>query len=129
MTAEEIMAWEEKVYDLKKEIRERDADSIDQLADGVVSALEKRYEAMRDAEIERLDKSREAWEQWRDDSVAAIEDQIAALDQLADTEDEEKKSAEELRKIEKLRREVEYEQDAYNRQKLQQQLDEAVASR
>ena len=52
------MAWEEKVYDLKKEIRERDADSIDQLADGVVSALEKRYEAMRDAEIERLDKSR-----------------------------------------------------------------------
>lgn len=129
MTAEEIMAWEEKVYDLKKEIRERDADSIDQLADGVVSALEKRYEAMRDAEIQRLDKSREAWEQWRDDSVQAIEDQIAALDQLADTEDEEKKSAEELRKIEKLRREVEYEQDAYNRQKLQQQLDEAVASR
>ena len=129
MTAEEIMAWEEKVYDLKKEIRERDADSIDQLADGVVSALEKRYEAMRDAEIERLDKSREAWEQWRDDSVQAIEDQIAALDQLADTEEEEKKSAEELRKIEKLRREVEYEQDAYNRQKLQQQLDEAVASR
>lgn len=129
MTAEEIMAWEEKVYDLKKEIRERDADSIDQLADGVVSALEKRYEAMRDAEIERLDKSREAWEQWRDDSVAAIEDQIAALDKLADNEDEEKKSAEELRKIEKLRREVEYEQDAYNRQKLQQQLDEAVASR
>ena len=129
MTAEEIMVWEEKVYDLKKEIRERDADSIDQLADGVVSALEKRYEAMRDAEIERLDKSREAWEQWRDDSVQAIEDQIAALDQLADTEDEEKKSAEELRKIEKLRREVEYEQDAYNRQKLQQQLDEAVASR
>ena len=129
MTAEEIMAWEEKVYDLKKEIRERDADSIDQLADGVVSALEKRYEVMRDAEIERLDKSREAWEQWRDDSVQAIEDQIAALDQLADTEDEEKKSAEELRKIEKLRREVEYEQDAYNRQKLQQQLDEAISSR
>lgn len=129
MTAEEIMDWEKKVYDLKKEIRERDADSIDQLADGVVSALEKRYEAMRDAEIERLDKSREAWEQWRDDSVQAIEDQIAALDKLTDTEDEEKKSAEELRKIEKLRREVEYEQDGYNRQKLQQQLDEAVSSR
>lgn len=129
MTAEEIMAWEEKVYDFKKEIRERDADSIDQLADGVVSALEKRYEAMRDAEIQRLDKSREAWEQWRDDSVQAIEDQIAALEQLADSEDEEKKSAEELRKIEKLRREAEYEQDEYNRQKLQQQLDEAISSR
>ena len=129
MTAKEIMSWEEKVYDLKKEIRERDADSIDQLADGVVSALEKRYEAMRDAEIERLDKSRKAWEQWRDDSVQAIEDQIAALERLSDSEDEEKKSAEELRKIEKLRREAEYEQDEYNRKKLQQQLDEAISSR
>lgn len=67
--------------------------------------------------------------QWRDDSVQAIEDQIAALEKLADSEDEEKKSAEELRKIEKLRREAEYEQDEYNRQKLQQQLDEAISSR
>lgn len=129
MTAEEIMSWEEKVYDLKKEIRERDAESIDQLGDGVVSALEKRYEAMRDAELERLDKSREAWEQWRDDSVQAVEEQIAALERLSEGEDEEKKSAEELRKIEKLRQEAAYEQDEYNRKKLQQQLEEARESR
>lgn len=129
LNAEEIMEWEEKIYDLKKEIRERDAESIDTLADGVVAALENRYEAMRDAEVERLDKSREAWEQWRDDSVAAIEDQIAALDKLSETEDREAKDAEELRKIEKLRREIEYEQDDYNRMKLQQQLDKALESR
>lgn len=129
LNAEEIMEWEEKIYDLKQELRERDAESIDTLADGVVEALEKRYEAMRDAEIDRLDQSRKAWEQWRDDSVQAIEDQIDALDKLSDAEDNEAKDAEELRKIEKLRRETAYEQDEYNRAKLQQQLDNAIADR
>ena len=111
LNAEEIMDWEEKVYDLKKELRERDAESIDQLGDAVVDALEARYEAMRDAELERLDASREAWEKWRDDSVKAIEDQIDALDKLSETEDREKKDAEELRKIAKLRQQIEFEQD------------------
>ena len=113
LNAEEIMDWEEKVYDLKKELRERDAESIDQLGDAVVDALEARYEAMRDAELERLDASREAWEKWRDDSVKAIEDQIDALDKLSETEDREKKDAEELRKIAKLRQQIE---DVYKRQ-------------
>ncbi|MEG0742684.1 MAG: hypothetical protein RR521_10670, partial [Clostridia bacterium] len=129
LTAEEIMEWEEKIYDLKQEIRERDAQSVDTLAHGVVDALSARYEAMRDAELGRLDASREAWEQWRDDSVKAIEEQIAALDKLADTEDREAKDAQELRKIEKLRRDVAYEQDEYNRVKLQQQLDAAIQAR
>ncbi len=129
LNAEEIMEWEEKVYDLKKELRERDAESVDSLGDAVMDALEARYEAMRDAEIERLDASREAWEQWRDDSVKAIEDQIDALDKLSETEDREKKDQEELRKIAKLRQEVAFEQDDYNRLKLQQQLDKAVADR
>lgn len=123
------MDWEEKVYDLKKEIRERDEQSVDQLGDGIIDALSARYEAMLEAETDRLDSSREAWETWRDDSVKAIEDQIAALDKLADTEDREAKDAEELRKIEKLRRDVEYEQDDYNRLKLQEQLDKALADR
>ncbi|NLO84105.1 MAG: hypothetical protein GX096_01545 [Clostridiales bacterium] len=129
LNAEEIMDWEEKVYDLKKEIRERDEQSVDQLGDGIIDALSARYEAMLEAETDRLDSSREAWETWRDDSVKAIEDQIAALDKLADTEDREAKDAEELRKIEKLRRDVEYEQDDYNRLKLQEQLDKALADR
>lgn len=129
LNAEEIMEWEEKVYDLKKELRERDAESLDNLGDGVIDALEARYEAMLAAEQERLDTSRQAWETWRDDSVKAIEDQISALDKLADTEDREKKDQEELRKIAKLRQEIEYEQDEYNRAKLSQQLEQAIASR
>lgn len=129
MNAEEIMDWEEKVYDLQQEIRERDAESLDQLSDSVIDALENRYQAMLDGEIDRLEQSREAWQTWRDDSVRAVEDQIAALDQLATAQDREKQDAEELRKIEKLRQQIAYEQDDYNRAKLQQQLDQTLESR
>ena len=129
MNAEEIMDWEEKVYDLKQEIRERDAESLDNLSDSVLTALENRYEAMLEAEQQRLDESRKTWEKWRDDSVRAVEDQIAALDQLATAQDREKQDAEELRKIEKLRQQIAYEQDDYNRAKLRQQLDQALESR
>ena len=129
LNAEEIMDWEEKVYDLKQEIRERDQESLDQLSESVIDALENRYQAMLDGETDRLEASREAWQTWRDDSVRAVEDQIAALDQLAETEDREKQDAEELRKIEKLRQQIAYEQDDFNRAKLQQQLDQALESR
>ena len=129
MNAEEIMDWEEKVYDLQQEIRERDAESLDQLSDSVIDALENRYQAMLDGEIDRLEQSREAWQTWRDDSVRAVEDQIAALDRLATAQDREKQDAVELRKIEKLRQQIAYEQDDYNRAKLQQQLDQALESR
>ena len=129
LNAEEIMDWEEKVYDLQQEIRERDAESLDQLSDSVIDALENRYQAMLDGETDRLEASREAWQTWRDDSVRAVEDQIAALDQLARAQDREKQDAEELRKIEKLRQQIAYEQDDYNRAKLQQQLDQALESR
>lgn len=129
MNAEEIMDWEEKVYDLQQEIRERDAESLDQLSDSVIDALENRYQAMLDGEIDRLEQSREAWRTWRDDSVRAVEDQIAALDRLATAQDREKQDAEELRKIEKLRQQIAYEQDDYNRARLRQQLDQALESR
>ena len=129
LNAEEIMDWEEKVYDLQQEIRERDAESLDQLSDSVIDALENRYQAMLDVELDRLEASREAWQTWRDDSVRAVEDQIAALDQLATAQDREKQDAEELRKIEKLRQQIAYEQDDFNRAKLQQQLNQALESR
>lgn len=129
LNAEEIMEWEEKVYDLRQEIRERDADSLDSLSDGVLTALENRYEAMLEAERQRLDESRDSWEKWRDERVAAIEAQIAALDRLADAQDREKQDAEELRKIAKLQQLIAYEQDDYNRAKLTQQLDQAVRER
>ncbi len=129
LNAEEIMEWEQKVYDVRQELRRRDAASIDKAGDALIEALGARYQAMQDAEIQRLDASRKAWEDWRDDSVQAIRDQIAALDELSKTEDREKQDQEELRKIAKLRQDIEFEQDSYNRMKLQQQLDQAISAR
>ena len=129
MTAEEIMDWEERVYDVRQDIRRRDEQNLDTLSDGVLTALENRYQAQLDQELDRLDQSRAAWETWRDETVAAIEAQIAALEKLSDAEDREAQDAEELRKIAKLEQEIAFEQDAYNRMQLQQQLAQAVAER
>ena len=125
MNAEEIMDWEERIYDLKREIAQRDTKAMDTLTDGLLDALEARYEAMRDAELARLDESRKGWEAWRDSNVAAIQAQIDALDELTETEDREAQKAEKLRKITSLEQQLVYEQDAYNRAKLQQQLETA----
>ncbi len=125
MNAEEIMDWEERIYDLKREIAQRDTKAMDTLTDGLLDALEARYEAMRDAELARLDESRKGWEAWRDSNVAAIQAQIDALDELTETEDREAQKAEKLRKITSLEQQLVYEQDEYNRAKLQQQLETA----
>lgn len=129
LNAEELADIEERLYDTRQAIRERDSQSLDTLAQGIVTALQARYEAMQEAEIERLDASREAWHKWADDSVAAIQAQIDALDDLADTEDREAQDAKELRKITSLQEQITYEQDAYNRAQLQAQLEKAIADR
>ena len=129
LNAEEMMDWEERIFDVQQEIRQRDAESLDRLSEGVVEALTEKYEAMRDAELQRVEDSRRAWESWRDDSVRAIEDQIEALDRLAAAEEREDQDAEELRRIEQLKRDIAYEQDEYNRKKLEEQLRQAVEDR
>ena len=129
LNAEEMMEWEERIFDVQQEIRQRDAESLVRLSEGVVEALTEKYEAMRDAELQRVEDSRRAWESWRDDSVRAIEDQIAALDRLAAAEDREDQNAEELRRIEKLKRDIAYEQDEYNRKKLEEQLRQTIEER
>ena len=129
LTAEEIMEWQERIFDVQQEIRQRDAESLDRLSEGVVEALTEKYEAMRDAELERVEESRRAWETWRDDSVRAIEDQIDALDRLAEAENREDQDAEELRRIEMLKRDIAYEQDEFNRKKLEEQLQQVMEDR
>lgn len=129
LNAEELRDLEEKLYEARKAIRGRDAQSVSQLGQGVIDALTARYEALEEAEMERLDQSRQAWKDWADESVAAIQAQIDALDELAETEDREAKDAQELRKIEKLRQSIQFEQDDYNRAKLQQQLEATIRAR
>ena len=62
-------------------------------------------------------------------TIKAIEDQIKALDDLSKMEDREKADQDELRKIAKLRQDIEFEQDDFNRAKLMQQLQQAESAR
>ena len=123
--AEERLDLEERIYDVKKAIAERDAENLTDLTDALMDALEERYDQMRDAEIEALEQSREAWEEWRDHNVEAIQDQIDALDALEEAEDNQADKEEHLRKIAMLEQGLAYEQDAYNQMQLQKQLDAA----
>ncbi|MDD3410522.1 MAG: hypothetical protein PHY12_06900 [Eubacteriales bacterium] len=125
MTGEEQLDYAERVYAVQKQIAERDAQSLNSLTEALKTALAERYSAMKDAELDTLDASRENWEEWRESNVSAVQAQIDALDELAQAEDREASKEDALRKIAKLKESLQYEQDAYNRAKIQQQLDAA----
>ena len=57
---------------LQQEIRERDAESLDQLSDSVIDALENRYQAMLDGEIDRLEQSRDVYKRQVEDARAVL---------------------------------------------------------
>ena len=80
---------------------------------------------MLDTETEALDQSRDAWEEWRDHNVSAIQEQIDALDALEQAEDRQQTQDEHLRKIARLEQSLAYEQDGYNQLQIQKQLDAA----
>ena len=125
MSKEEQLDLEECIYDAKKRIAERDAENLTDLTDALMDALSERYAKMREAEMEALDQSQEAWEEWRDHNVSAIEDQIDALDALEEAEDRQQTKDEHLRKIAQLEQSLAYEQDEYNKLQLRKQLDAA----
>ena len=123
--AEERLDLEERIFDVKKSIAERDAENLTDLTEAIMDALEERYDSMREAELETLEQSRDAWEEWRDHNVSAIQEQIDALDALEEAEDNEADRQEHLRKIAMLEQNLAYEQDTYNQMQLQKKLDAA----
>ena len=123
--AEEYNQLEEQLYGVRKAIRERDAQNIDAVADGVMEALRNKYEQQLKAEEDRLDESSKEWEAWGKAQTDAIDVQIKALDKLTKSEDRAEEEAEKLRKIAMLEQEIQYEQDGYNKEQLQKQLDAA----
>lgn len=125
MSKDEQLDLEERIYDAKKRIAERDAQNLTDLTDAIISALEARYAKMREAELDALDQSRDAWEEWRDHNVSAIQEQIDALDALEEAENRQQTKEEHLRKIARIEQSLAYEQDEYNRLQLQKQLDAA----
>jgi len=124
-TAEQIMDIDERIYDARQALREHEQEKITALHDSVVDALSARYEEQRRIEQQRISDSVAAWEKWSDDTCAAIEKQIAALDEQAEAEDREKTRAENLRKIAGLTEALRYETDAYNQSQLRKQIEQA----
>lgn len=118
---------EKQLYDVQQSIRQQQVDELTSLTDAIISALKNRYDSMRDAEKDTLQASIDAWQQWGDEQVEAIQRKINALDDLTKEENDAEVEAEKRRKVSMLEQAILYEQDAYNRRKLQEQLVAAQA--
>jgi hypothetical protein len=127
LSAQDSLDLEQRLLAVQSQIAQRDAQSLDTLLSGITDALAARYETMRDAELNMLSQSREAWQTWRDSSTDAIQAQIDALDALTQAENRAAEEEGYLRRIEKLSQALEYEQDAFNRGQLASQLADAQA--
>jgi len=125
LSAKDALDLEQRLLDVQAQIAARDAQSLDSLLDGIVSALSNRYETMRDAELAMLSQSREAWKTWQENSTDAIQAQIDALDALSQAEDRASEEEGYVRRIEKLTQALAYEQDAFNREQISRQLEAA----
>lgn len=124
-TADQIMDIDERIYDARQDLRRDEEGKISTLYDSIVDALEARYEEQREIEQRRINDSISAWEKWSDDTCAAIQKQIDALDDQIEAEDRAATEAEHLRKIASIEQAIDYEKDAYNQQQLVKQLEEA----
>ena len=127
LSAKDALDLEKRLLDAQAQIAARDAQSLDSLLGGIVSALSNRYEAMREAELETLSQSREAWKTWQTNSTDAIRAQIDALDQLSEAENRAAEDEGYVRRIEKLKQALQYEHDGFNREQLTRQLEAAQA--
>lgn len=113
---------EKQLYDIQKQLRDRDTDNLSRLADGVITALQNRYGAQREQETEAIEASIQAWRDWANNQIEAINDQIRALDDLTRDEDRSDEERRRRRKIAALEQQRDYETDAYNRRKLDEQI-------
>ena len=127
-TAGQIMDIDERIYDARQALREAEAGKITTLNDAIVEALENRYEEQRRIEQQRISASIAAWETWSDETCAAIQRQIDALDEKEQAEDRQKTREENLRRIAALEQAIAYENDDYNLAQLQKQLTQAQAA-
>ena len=127
-TAEQIMDIDERIHDARQALREQEAEKLTTLGDALVTVLEGRYEEQRRIEQQRITESIAAWQTWSDETCAAIQKQLDALDAQEQAEDRQKTREENLRKIASLEQAILYENDEYNRAQLQKQLALAQAA-
>lgn len=122
MNAEERIDLEIKIYNLKKDLKQDEVDSLNNLADAVTEALKNKYEEQRKLEEESINESIQTWQTWEDETVASIQGQIDALDELAEADDREAKRQEYENKRQQLEMQLAYEKDDYNRKSIEKEL-------
>ncbi|MDE7281624.1 MAG: hypothetical protein K2N36_07785, partial [Ruminiclostridium sp.] len=122
MNAEERIALEIKIYNLKEELRQNEVSALDDLGAAITEALKNQYEEQRKAEKDRINESIEAWEQWEKSTVEAIQAEIDALDALEKEQESQSAAAEYYRKSQELKLQIAYEKDDYQRKQLEKEL-------
>lgn len=122
LNAEERIALEIKIYNLKEELRQNEVSALDDLGAAVTEALKNQYEEQRKAERDRINESIEAWEQWEKSTVESIQAEIDALDALEKEQESQSAAAEYYRKSQELKLQIAYEKDDYQRKQLEKEL-------
>lgn len=124
MNAEERMELEIKIFNLKKQLRQEDIDSLDTIGDAVTEALKNQYEKQKENEEKRIDDSIESWKKWEEETCSAIQGQIDALDELEKQQDSEEKRREYENKRQAAELLLKYEKDDYQRKQIQMQINQ-----
>ena len=122
MNAEDAMSLEIKLYNLKKNLQNEQTDKLDNIADGVIKALENKYERQKESETKRINQSIDSWKKWENETVTAIQGQIDALDELSKAQESEEQRQEYEQKRQAAALQLAYEKDDYNRKQLQKEL-------
>lgn len=127
LNADERIALEIKIYNLKEELRQNEVSDLDDLGAAITEALKNQYEEQRKAEQDRINESIEAWEQWEKSTVDAIQAEIDALDDLEKEQESQSAAAEYYRKSQELKLQIAYENDDYQRKQLEKELNRLTA--
>lgn len=122
LNAEERIALEIKIFNLKKALYQDEVDSLDKLSEAITSALKAKYAEMEKAEEKRIRDSIKAWEEWEDRTVKAIQAEIDALDELEKKQQSQEAAAEYSRKAQELKLQLAYEKDEYQRKQIEKEL-------
>lgn len=118
---------QDAIWESQERLYEFEQGLLNDMADNVEQALQKRYEAQRKAEEKLIQDSIAYWDKWADENTSAIQKQIDALDELAEAENRDEEKAQLERDIAATKAQLAFEADEYNRRTLQKQLDQLIS--
>ena len=138
-----------KIVDVTEKIREQNIRTANEFVEQIKSALKRRYEEEKDIRQKALDEEIKALDDWKDESIrrindvydakikaieeaankqiAALNEELRALEQYEKEKDRAEKDKEDLDKIKKLEEAIEYEHNEYNKAQLEKELENVKA--